>query len=331
MLLPTPYYCPPFPFLFGHIQTVFPTLCRKTPQTNPKKERIETADGDFIDIDFHQRRKGISAGSENLIVVSHGLEGNSRKKYPLGMAKLFTEMGYDVICLNFRGCSGEPNRLPRMYHSGITDDLHTVIEFGLMRGGYQNVGLIGFSMGGNQTLKYLGEAPENVFSQVKCAVVFSVPCMLADSVAVMNRYQNRLYMHYFMRGLKTKVREKALRFPHLIDIKGLKEMNTFEPFDDAYTAPIHGFSSGQDYYDKCSSKQFLSHIRVPTLLVQAADDPFLSKSCYPVKEAERSSYLHLEIPRYGGHVGFIGSFASSVYWSEERAAQFIREYIMHAG
>jgi hypothetical protein len=301
------------------MQTVFPTLFRIPPVTNPVKERLETEDGDFIDIDWHYAPGG--SGSK-LAVVSHGLEGNSRKKYPLGMARILSNHGWDVICLNFRGCSGEPNRLPRLYHSGVTDDLRRIIGHGLEKP-YESAALIGFSMGGNQTLKYLGEAPELVPAQVRAAVVFSVPCRLDDSAVVMGRSINRPYMKYFMNGLKEKIREKAIRFPDLIDTQGLDEIMTFKPFDDKYTAPIHGFRDADDYYRRCSSAQFLGQIGVPTLIVQAQDDPFLSASCYPFEAAKQNENLFLEVPEFGGHVGFMGGWLETYYWSEKRTLSFL--------
>lgn len=318
-LLPPPEYRPPFPFTSGHLQTVYPTLFRRTPQTEPERERLETDDGDFLDLDWHYSKAKTSRG---LVVVSHGLEGNSRKKYPLGMARYLNEGGWDVICFNFRCCSSEPNRLPRFYHSGVTDDLHRVLTHGLARG-YECAALVGFSMGGNQTLKYLGENPGLVPPQVKGGVTFSVPCRLADSVLVMNRASNRVYMKYFMAGLKKKITEKANRFPELIDTAGLDQMETFEPFDDKYTAPLHGFKSAADYYERCSSAQFLGSIKVPTLMVQAMDDPFLPSSCYPVDQARENENLFLEIPDFGGHVGFMGKWLESPYWSEKRARLFL--------
>ena len=320
-VLPVPSYKPPFPFTSGHLQTIYPTLFRKTPPATPERERIETPDGDFIDIDWHRSCTGSCRG---LAVVSHGLEGHSRKKYPLGMARCLSAGGWDVICLNFRCCSGEPNRLPRFYHSGVTDDLHRVLSHGLARG-YQRAALIGFSMGGNQTLKYLGENPDLVPAEVAAAAVFSVPCRLDDAVTVMDKLSNRPYMHYFMRGLREKIREKATRFPDLIDTDGLDQMITFEPFDDKYTAPLHGFKNAADYYQRCSSAKVIGSIQVPTLLVQAQDDPFLPASCYPVAEAETSEHLYLEITDFGGHVGFMGGWLERDYWSERRALEFLEE------
>jgi predicted alpha/beta-fold hydrolase len=320
VLLPQPDYRPPLHFRNGHVQTIYPTLFRPLPQTSPERQRLQTPDGDFLDIDYHLSTAGRHG---RLAVVSHGLEGNARKKYPLGMARHLTRCGWDVICLNFRGCSGEPNRLPRFYHSGVTDDLHTVLRYGLGQGGYHTAALIGFSMGGNQTLKYLGENPAMVPAEVKGAVVFSVPCDLAGSAERLGRFGNRLYMSYFMRGLREKIHRKAAMFPGLLDTDGLEAMRTFFPFDDRYTAPLHGFLGAADYYRRCSAKQFLVHIRVPTLLVQAEDDPFLPSSCYPKEEAAENGALSLLIPRHGGHVGFVQFNSANRYWSEEQAGLFL--------
>lgn len=324
-LLPVPDYSPAFPFTFGHIQTIYPTLFRKRPVMSPMRERITTADQDFLDIDWHFSRT--VSPSAKLAVISHGLEGNSRMKNVLGMATMLTHDGWDVICLNFRGCSGEMNRLPRLYHSGVTDDLHTVLCHGLEKGKYRDAALLGFSMGGNQTLKYLGEAPAKVPEAVRAAAVFSVPVELADSAALMALPRNRIYMNHFLRRLQQKIHYKAKMFPDLYDTEGLSSIKTFAAFDDKYTGPIHGFHDAADYYRRCSAKQFLPKITIPTLLVQAADDPFLPPSCYPRGEATRSPHLYLEIPKYGGHVGFIGERHTETYWTEDRAALFLANIV----
>ncbi len=317
-VLPTPSYHPVFPFTHAHVHTIYPSLCRPVPPTSPRRERLEIPDGDFLDIDWHDCPAG---STETLVIISHGLEGNARKKYPLGMARQMNRMGFDALCLNFRGCSGEANRLPRLYHSGVTDDLHTVVEHGIGKG-YRRIFLVGFSMGGNQTLKYLGENPHLVPKEVKGAAVFSVPCDLTGSAGVMDKPGNSLYMKYFMKGLQNKMRTKAAMFPELFDITGLSNIRTFQVFDDRYTAPIHGFRDAADYYAKASCRQFLSTINVPSLVVQAGDDPFLSPSCYPRAEAEQNPCLFLEIPRHGGHVGFHLPGKDNVYWSEFRAGAF---------
>ncbi|MDD2218976.1 MAG: alpha/beta fold hydrolase [Desulfoplanes sp.] len=317
-ILPVPAYHPVLPLTNGHMHTIYPTLFRTVPPTFPRRERLETPDGDFLDIDWHECPEN---HADTLVVISHGLEGNARKKYPLGMARQMNRIGFDAICLNFRGCSGQPNRLPRLYHSGVTDDLHTVILHGI-HNGYRRIFLVGFSMGGNQTLKYLGENPGIIPPEVQGAAVFSVPCDLAGSAEVMDRPVNCLYMKYFMKGLRHKVQIKATMFPELFDTEGLEGIRTFQIFDDRYTAPIHGFLDAADYYAQSSCKPFMSSICVPSLVVQAKDDPFLSPSCYPWREAEASPNVFLEIPMYGGHVGFHLRGRENVYWSEQRAGDF---------
>ncbi|MEE4241193.1 MAG: alpha/beta fold hydrolase [Desulfopila sp.] len=322
-LLPVPEYSPVFPFTIGHFQTIYPTLFRKRPTANPIRERIFTEDHDFLDIDWHFPDNSLSG--QKLAVISHGLEGSSRMKNVLGMASILAQDGWDVLCLNFRGCSGEMNRLPRLYHSGVTDDLHTVLCHGLKQRNYRYAALLGFSMGGNQTLKYLGEAPEKVPAAVRAAAVFSVPVDLAGSSARMALFHNRIYMRHFMRGLHQKIRSKAEMFPEIYDTKGLSAIKTFAQFDDRYTGPVHGFKDAAEYYRQCSSRQFLNNIAIPTLLVQAADDPFLSPGCYPDEEAARNPHLFLEIPEYGGHVGFVGEYRSKNYWTEDRAVLFFKD------
>ena len=206
--------------------------------------------------------------------------------------------------------------------SGTTKKL-AIVSHGLATRRYEQAALIGFSMGGNQTLKYLGEDPGKVPDEVQAAVVFSVPCDLAESVAVMDRWCNSIYMRYFMGSLKAKIREKARLFPGVFDLTDLEKIRTFVSFDDRYTAPLHGFRDAADYYHRCSASQFLPTIRLPSLIVQAADDPFLSSSSYPLAEARHNPCLHLEMPRYGGHVGFVALNRHGAYWSEIRAGSLL--------
>lgn len=323
-VLPRPEYIPVLPFKNGHLNTIYPALFRPVPETDPVRERIDTPDGDFLDIDWHLSPHSVKKGA---VVISHGLEGNSRKKYPLGMARRLNQLGLDAVCLNFRCCSGTPNRLPRLYHSGVTDDLDTVVRH-VTGQGYERIFLVGFSMGGNQLLKYLGEDPGQVPVQVRAAVAFSVPCDLSGSSARLDRSANRFYVLYFMRGLRAKIRLKASMFPSVVDAKGLEKAWTFHDFDNRYTAPLNGFQDAEDYYARASCLQFLENIRIPSLLVQAGDDPFLSSSCFPLQEAGKNPYLFLEIPDYGGHVGFHLPGRDNIYWSEYRAGEFL---LGHAG
>lgn len=313
-------YRPPFILWNGHIQTVYPVLFRPMPAIRPARERIATADGDVLDLDWHRAEGPRPA---RLAVISHGLEGHARKKYVAGMARVLAAHGWDVLAWNFRGCGDGPNNLLRSYHSGDTDDLHAVLAHGLARRGYALAVLVGFSVGGNQVLKYLGEDPARVPAAVAGAVALSVPCDLAGCSRVMARRCNRLYMEYFLRSLRAKARQKNAMFGGALDLGGLDAMTTFDEFDERVTAPLNGFAGAADYYRRASSLPHLAAIRLPTLLVNAADDPFLSPSCYPVDVAAASRHLTLEIPKSGGHVGFVERSAVNQYWSERRVARFL--------
>lgn len=282
-----------------------------------RRERIPTPDDDFLDLDRIQN------GSRRAVILCHGLEGNSRRPYMTGMARAMAKRGWDVAALNFRDCSGEPNRKPGAYHSGATHDLATVLDHIRRNGSYRELALIGFSLGGNLVLKYLGERGFDLPSELSGAVVFSVPCHLASASRQMGRPENRLYMKRFLRMLKRKLAVKAERFPDRISLAGFDEIRNFHDFDGRYTAPLHGFSSAEDYWKKASSKPHLTNITIPTLMVNAQDDPFLSPLCFPVREAYRNPKLYLEMPARGGHVGFVSFHHNGEYWSEHRAARFL--------
>lgn len=320
-VLPVPEYTPPFPFTSGNLSTLYPPVFRSTPETTPIPDRLETPDDDFLNMDWHRCRTGQSS---RLVIVSHGLEGHSRKKYILGMARMATLAGYDAACWSQRGCGGEMNRLVRGYHSGETEDLHSVITHCLHTGRYDEITLVGFSMGGNQILKYLGENPTRVPGEVKRAATFSVPCDLSATERVIARPTMRVYFEYFMTGLRDKVREKSEAFPEEVNPAHLSGIHSLRDFDDRYTAPANGFADADDYYARSSSNQFLKTIEIPTLLVNAKNDPFLPSRCYPIDEAEANPNLFLEMPRYGGHVGFVLGGKDNVYWSENRVREFLK-------
>ena len=301
----------------GHAQTIYPSLFRRVPHFTNREERLELPDGDFLDLEWAENGRG------KLAILSHGLEANTRTDYIQGMAAALLKNGWDVLAWNFRGCSRETNRLLQMYHSGATADLHGVVQHALQNHPAKSVDLIGFSLGGNLTLKYLGERPEELPGEIHRAVAFSVPCDLACSSHQLAARSNRIYMERFLRKMKEKVRAKNHRFPGELDLTGLEAMRTFQEFDDRFTAPIHGFQNAADYWKRNSCRQFLSSIRIPTLLVNAANDPFLGPGCYPREEAEGNEYFHLEIPESGGHVGFPTFGASGIYWSEQRALDFL--------
>lgn len=310
-------YTPPLLFANGHLQTILPTLIRKVAGVDYTRERIATPDGDFLDLDW------LRTGARRLAVLSHGLEGSSTRHYMLGMARALSRAGWDVVAWNFRGCSGEPNRTISFYHSGATHDLHTVVEHAAGRDDYAELALIGFSMGGNLTLKYLGEGIFPIDPRINKAVVFSVPCDLASSAKKMASKANSIYMTRFLRMLHDKIRAKMEAWPGRLDDADYHRIRTFKQFDDRYTAPLHGFKSAADYYRQASCRQFLDRVTIPSLLVNARNDPFLSAACFPVEQARRSPWLHLETPRSGGHVGFLDFNGAGLYWSERRALEFV--------
>jgi predicted alpha/beta-fold hydrolase len=267
-------------------------------------------DSDFIDLDWARK------GSDKVVIISHGLEGNSHRAYVKGMANVFFKNGFDVIAWNFRGCSGEMNNSLRFYHSGATDDLAFVVDHALAKS-YAKVFLVGFSLGGNLTLKFVGE--RSVDSRVSGVVVFSVPLDLHASCLQIAKPSNWIYSRRFLNNLKRKVKTKA-KLMRDLDITSIDEIGTIMDFDDRYTAPLHGFGSAIEYYTKCSSIHFLSGIKTPTLIVNAKNDPFLSEECYP--EEILNPWVTMEFPERGGHVGFASFRRNGLYWSEQRALEF---------
>ena len=303
----------------GDAQTMYPPLFRRLSPLFHETKRVATPDGDWFSLDHYRAEK---AEPRQVVILSHGMEGSNKGGYIIGMCQAFLAAGWDCFARNFRACGGTMNALPGMYHSGQTEDLHTAITLALKEG-YTRIALVGFSMGGNQVLKYLGEAPKRVPPEVAGAVAFSVPCDLHGCALELARPKNKLYMHYFMRTLREKVRAKHRDYPASYPLEGLDAIRSFQEFDDRYTAPVHGFTSAHDYWSKSSCLPVLEGIRIPTLLVNAQNDPFLSPSCFPASLARAHPFLTVEFPLQGGHVGFVPSGPRGRYWSEKRAVDFI--------
>ncbi|RMG43517.1 MAG: alpha/beta fold hydrolase [Acidobacteria bacterium] len=309
-------YRPPVLLRNPHLQTLIGAQLRRVPGVPFARERLELPDGDFLDLDWWRQ------GADRVAILCHGLEGNSRRVYMRGMARTLARRGWDVLAWNYRGCGGEPNRLLRSYHSGATEDLDAVVRRAL-QAGYARVALVGFSLGGNLVLKYLGERGRGVEARIAAAAAISAPCDLAASAEAMARPSRRPYMRYFLRTLARKVREKSRRFPGAIDPRALRGVRTFREFDGLYTAPVHGFASAEDYWRRASSLHVLPDLAVPSLLLNARDDPFLAGGCYPSDLARGHSFLHAEFPRHGGHVGFVSFGHGGEFWSESRVAAFL--------
>jgi len=315
-MTPSPPYSPPPLMKNGHIQTIFPSLFRKINSVTYVRERITTPDNDFLDLDWSQ------AGRRRLAIVSHGLEGDSGRAYVKGMVRALNGFGWDCLAWNFRSCSGHVNRRLKSYHSGSSDDLATVVEHAAATGEYDEIALMGFSIGGNITLLYLGKNRAGLNPIVSVAAVLSVPCDLAEGAAALARPSNALYMQRFLKLLQQKIKAKVKIMPERINDNGYDKIRTFEDFDNRYTAPINGFKDADDYWTKCSSKPWIRAIEIPTLMVSAVNDPFLTPACFPEEEAAANQKVHLEMPAFGGHVGFIQFNNNGLYWSEKRIGDF---------
>lgn len=242
--------------------------------------------------------------------------------YVIGMARALRGAGWDILTWNMRGCGGVPNRLPTWYHSGKSDDLKAVIQYSLDLN-YREIALIGFSVGGNITLKYLGENGARVPGPICKAVAISVPMDLRGSAEQLALPQNRIYMEYLLRPLRARIKQKAAQYPELFSTIGLSSIKTFREFDERFTAPFHGFSSVDHYWDDSSSLHYLKGICIPTLAITALDDPFLSTTCVPLDIADHLPLFELETPKYGGHVGFLSSYSLATTWTEKRTVSFI--------
>ena len=315
-------FFPTLPFRNSHFNTIYRALFMKE-SVEYSRKRVTTWDQDFIDLDFSL------VGSKTLVILIHGLEGSSQSKYILAATSEFNNEAMDTVAFNLRGCSGEDNLLLQTYHSGKTDDVHFIINYILKNYSYQNIVLAGYSLGGNLTLKYMGEFAKTLSSKIKCAIAVSVPVDLASSSVAMSSYKNKIYMEAFLKTLRLKVLEKAHKFPEFkLDKDKLFKAKAFSDFDALYTAPVYGYSGAEDYWEKASSKPYLKSIETPTLLISSEDDPFLAAACFPIKEAKASKNFYLEMTKYGGHVGFISSFLiDKNRWLENRMLNFIKHHL----
>ncbi len=312
-------FAPPWWLANCHTQTILPAILPCRAPVGYVRERLELADGDFLDLD------SIETGASRVVVISHGLEGSSGDGYVRGVASAFAGAGWDVTAWNYRGCSGEPNRLARSYHSGDTDDLASVIDH--VRQGWRAVALVGFSLGGNLTLKFVGERPD--YPDVLGAVGISAPVDLASSALKLDQDRgNHFYLRRLIRRLEAKIRAKAVDFPNDVRVEALDGVKGFSELDDRFTAPLHGFRDAADYWSRSSARPLLSDIRVPSLLLNALDDPFLAPACFPYPEAEASGLFSLETPTHGGHLGFIDNLCATYPWAARRALAFLDQISM---
>ncbi|GAA4811516.1 YheT family hydrolase [Litoribaculum gwangyangense] len=308
-------YKPPFYFKNGFVSTVYSGLVRRV-SLQQERERITLSDGDFLDLDWSYSKEK----TNKLIILLHGLEGHAQRPYMTGVAKLFNEHGIDAISMNYRGCSGEANLNYYSYHSGFTDDLEAVINHAISNKGYSEIYLNGISLGGNVILKYLGESTA-IPSQVKAGIAVSTPCDLYGSCKELHKIKNKLFHDRFLKDLVNHLKLKQSLFIEKLTLEEVNSIKTLLDFDNVYTSRAHGFKDALDYYEKSSCLQYLPNIKTPSLIINALNDSFLSSECYPVKEAKNNSNIYLEMPSYGGHVGFIDK--NNVYYNEKRALEFL--------
>lgn len=304
-----------------HAQTLGARLLRSPESPYVRRERLHTPDDDFLDIEW----TADPGDDAPVVLVMHGLEGSARRRYMRNMCRELVRAGMHVAALNFRGCSGEPNRLPHYYHSGKTDDPDFVLRTLRERYPDRRIAALGFSLGGNVLLKLLGERSDGGRGLVDAAVVISVPYDLAAGCALLERsLMGRFYTAYFMRSLQGKLRLKDGTLGEVLDLDAAMAARTIREFDDRVTAPLHGFQSAADYYEQSSSVRFLHGVGVPTLLLHAVDDPFLPPDFIPRREAEMNDLLLLALESRGGHVGFLeGSPRRPSFWAEEEGARFL--------
>jgi uncharacterized protein len=305
-----------------HAQTVMGKFLRPVPGIPLHRTRIETPDGDFVDLDFAREPRPDAP----VALVLHGLEGSISRPYALLTFEALLAEGIRPVGFNFRSCSGEPNRTARFYHSGDTEDLACVLDHLARRFPGRRIGAIGFSLGGNVLLKYLGEREEWATQHVQAAATVSVPFDLAGGTTVMESgIMGRVYSYYFIRSLLQKAELKAGLLEGKVDLKSVRAARSLREFDDAATAPLHGFTDAAEYYHRSSSMHFLERVRVPTLLLQSKDDPFLPAGSLPLGSVARNPHLFPGFTETGGHVGFVegpGPWAPS-FWAEREAARFL--------
>jgi len=305
-----------FPFRWTHFNTIYPALFRSSKNINYKREEIKTIDNDILYLDW------LKNGHKRLVICLHGLEGTSTRPYIEGMMSRFQASHWDGLALNFRSCAGEINKQVRSYNMGATADLHFLINKIIAKENYHSIVLIGFSLGGNLLLKYMGEGANYLPKTIKAAVALSVPCYIPTANIKIAQFENRAYLKRFMGTLNEKIQEKKVLFPAYFAPEKRKAKN-FQEFDEQFTAPIHGYSNAMDYWESCSSLHFLPNIKRPTLIINALDDTFLSTECYPYEAAKNNNFLFLETPKHGGHCGFYTKNKNGYYWSEDRALSFV--------
>ena len=321
---PEPYQ-PPFWYRGRHLQTLWGPLFRHGRRPPMRRERLETPDGDFLDLDWLE---GAPADAP-LVLILHGLEGSSRSHYARGLLLGAGRLGWRAAVLHFRSCSGEVNRLARLYHPGVATHLEWVVDCLGKRDDARSIGLVGISLGGNVALKWLGERGDAAPPEIAAAVAISTPFDLAACARVLDRGFNRaIYTRSFLRTMKAKILDKRGLYDGDLDLPAVLRSRTFREYDRLFTAPLNGFADENDYWTRASSGPFLPGIRRPTLLISATNDPFMPAESLPRAAVEQSSWLEAEFVTQGGHVGFLDGALGGSSWAERRALAFLRRHLL---
>jgi uncharacterized protein len=312
----------------GNIQTIFGRFARRKQGIIFNRRRIDTPDGDFIDLDFPEVAGYPLPEDAPLVLLLHGLEGSARRGYACETYRQLAQRGVRSVGMNYRSCSGEINRVARFYHSGATEDVALVLSTLAKWFPHNRRGLIGFSLGANMTLKFLGERGRVGLKWVHAAVAVSPPFDMKKSAALLDHGFSQLYVRYFLRSLHKKILAKVDLLEPVIDVEKVLAARTFREFDDAGTAPLASFRDADDYYEQCSTAQFLPDIQVPTLLIRALDDPFYAADDVPYDKIAANPFLTSGITPRGGHLGFVaghpGQFSC---WAEREAARFLAKVL----
>jgi predicted alpha/beta-fold hydrolase len=300
-----------------HLQTVYAALFAPAPRVAMRRERWDTPDGDFVDVDIVDGPPG-----SPWLHLFHGLEGSSNSPYARRLMAHVQQRGWRGSVLHFRGCSGEPNRLPRAYHSGDSEEVDWSVRRVQRLAGGAPLYAAGVSLGGNALAKWLGERGEEACAIVSRAAVVSAPLDLMAAGDALGRGVALVYARHFLVSLKRSSLARLTRYPGLYDARAVRRSRTLREFDNVVTAPLHGFRDTDDYWTRASAKPLLAGVRVPTLVVNARDDPFLPESALPT-EREVSAAVKLEFPARGGHVGFVsGPFPGNIDWLPARLLHF---------
>lgn len=304
----------PFLLFNSYLETLYPFLTTKVHQIPYDREKLELEDGDFLDLDW------VTNSSDTLVIFSHAFEGNSKDHFIEKSVSYLTKKGYDSLVWHYRSCGGELNRLPRLYSQGDIQDLNAVVNYAIEKKSYKQIILVGFSMGGSIVINYLGS--DLVHPNIKGSIVFSTPLDLKSASQKLTKGLNWFIHQNFLAKMKKKLKRKAAQFPDHYQLDRLKTIKNLSALSEQFILPLLGFPTMDDYAEKWSSHQFLPKIKVPLLIVNAKNDPILSENCFPYEACEKSEFVHLETPKFGGHTGF-SKKVNGELWYVKRVWEFI--------